>query len=262
MNLNKSLNEKQRISTESTRPSFSSSCSSSLSSLDCNKTAQPEESSFDRIIFPEIPSRDAVLTQPCTSPHLGQQSLDLQDVVKDSMYREAGGLSVKTSTKEEAVAHAVKHKDSPRPLQLSKYVDRSYGIGNKGKQILLLISRSPLEFLLNFKKHHDSASTSSSQSDLIKSFPVDHNDSFSTSSKGNDLKMEIRIPKSPRCSSKELISPRQKNPDLIMKPISRLPIESAPWKQPKGSQASQKLAKISAEIPNPFLTVTVRSKRD
>ncbi|XP_021809912.1 protein LONGIFOLIA 1 [Prunus avium] len=132
MNLNKSINEKQRISTESSRASFSSACSS-LSSVDYNKTAQPGTSSFDRIIFPETPPRDPV-TQSSTSPKLGRQSFDLRDVVKDSMHREARGLSVKTATKEEAAGRAVKHRDSPRPLQLSKLVEGSNGVGINGKQ--------------------------------------------------------------------------------------------------------------------------------
>ncbi|PQM42157.1 protein LONGIFOLIA 1 [Prunus yedoensis var. nudiflora] len=97
MNLNKSINEKQRISTESSRASFSSTCSS-LSSVDYNKTAQPGTSSFDRIIFPETPPRDPV-----------------------------------TQSKE-AAGRAVKHRDSPRPLQLSKSVEGSSGVGINGKQ--------------------------------------------------------------------------------------------------------------------------------
>ncbi|KAI4335893.1 hypothetical protein L6164_014490 [Bauhinia variegata] len=129
MSLNKCVIEKQRISTESSRASFSSSCSSSLSSVDCK--AQPE-ASFDRIIFPETPSRDPVMNQTSISPHLGRQSLDLRDVVKDSMYREARGLSVKTAAKEEASIYTKKHRDSPRPLQLP--ADASYGIGIEGKQ--------------------------------------------------------------------------------------------------------------------------------
>ncbi|PON70556.1 Protein LONGIFOLIA [Parasponia andersonii] len=126
INSNKSVNEKQRLSTESSRASFSSSCSSSLSSLDYNKTTQQEVSSFDRII------RDPMMNQSSTSPQFGRQSLDLRDVVKDSMYREARGLSVKTTTKEEAAGHRVKHRDSPRPLQLSEHMDG--GIGISGKQ--------------------------------------------------------------------------------------------------------------------------------
>ncbi|XP_002514640.2 protein LONGIFOLIA 1 isoform X1 [Ricinus communis] len=379
MNLSRNLNERQRSSTESARPSFSSSCSS-MSSLDYNKPAQSEASSSDRIIFPETPSRDAVLTQPSTSPHFGRQSLDLRDVVKGSMYREATGLSVKTSNKEEAIGHGMKHKDSPRPLQLSKSVDGSYGNGKKGKQntntpvdlkeslkVLAKLREAPwyynesrerpqssyeskdgfsytsckdvprfsydgremnrLSFesrdtikstlklkelprlsldsrvvsmqgsnsepkasnnskdlrygansnekvcdlqqplgtqkrpsnvvakLMGLEALPDSASTSSSQSGLTRSFPVEHSDSFSIPLKPNDLNRPVRIPKSPRSLSKEPISPRWKNPDLIMKPISRLPIEPAPWKQLEGSRASQKPAKLSAKTSNPFPTV-------
>ncbi|XP_048329775.2 protein LONGIFOLIA 1 [Ziziphus jujuba] len=133
INLNKGVNEKQRLSTESSRASFSSSCSSSISSLECNKTNQ-QEASFDRIIFPETPSRDHVMNQSSSSPQLGRQSLDLRDVVKDSMYREARGLAVKTANKEETAGRIVKHRDSPRPLQLSKPMDGSNGVGVSKKQ--------------------------------------------------------------------------------------------------------------------------------
>ncbi|XP_076949673.1 protein LONGIFOLIA 1-like [Bidens hawaiensis] len=53
--------------------------SSSFSSLDCNinKTSHPEA---DRIMFPKTPSRDSSTRQ-------SRQSVDLRDVVKDSMYR-------------------------------------------------------------------------------------------------------------------------------------------------------------------------------
>ncbi|KAA8541048.1 hypothetical protein F0562_025011 [Nyssa sinensis] len=134
-NSNKNVNEKQRVSTESSRPSFSSSSrSSSFSSLDCNRAAQPETSSFDRIIFPETPSRGSAMNQSSASPQFGRQSLDLRDVVKDSMYREARGFSSKNTTKEEVADYVMKHRDSPRPPQLSKSIDGSYGVGISGKQ--------------------------------------------------------------------------------------------------------------------------------
>ncbi|XP_044486710.1 protein LONGIFOLIA 2-like [Mangifera indica] len=133
-NLNRNVSEKQRLSTESSRASFSSSCSSSLSSLDCGKTAQQEASSFDRIIFPETPSGNPAMQQGSTSPHLGRHSLDLWDVVKDSMYREARGLSVKTAAHDESAGRSLKHKDSPRPFQVSKSGDGSYNVGVSGKQ--------------------------------------------------------------------------------------------------------------------------------
>ncbi|XP_050220794.1 protein LONGIFOLIA 2 [Mercurialis annua] len=377
MNINKNLNEKHRSSMESARPSFSSSCSS-MSSMDCNKPAQPEASSFDRIIFPETPSRDAVISQPSTSPHFGRQSLDLRDVVKDSMYREARGLSVKTTTKEEGIGHPMKHKDSPRPLQLSRSTDGSYGNGTKGKQnvnapdlneslrVLAKLREAPWYYnetrerprssheskdgyphmlskdahrfscdgremnrssfesrdtikstlklketprlsldsrdismrgsnseskasyiskdlrnggnsnekacnvqslgtqkrpsnvvakLMGLEALPDSGSTSSSQSGVTKTFPVEHSDTFSAPAKAIDFNRPVWIQKSPRSLPKEPISPRWKNPDLIMKPVSRLPIEPAPWKQMDGSRASKKPVKLSAKMENPFPTV-------
>lgn len=116
--LNRGLNEKQRLSTESSRASFSS-CSSSVSSLDFKAEV---ETSF------ETPSRETFMNQPTVSPRFGRHSLDLRDVVKDSMYRDPRGPSGKSTAKEQSAIHAMKHRDSPRPLQMSKYVDRSYGV--------------------------------------------------------------------------------------------------------------------------------------
>ncbi|XP_061376724.1 protein LONGIFOLIA 2-like [Gastrolobium bilobum] len=146
--LTKGVNEKQRISTESSRASFSS-CSSSLSSLDGKAEA---EATVNRIIFPETPSRDAVMNQPTIFPHLGRHSLDLRDVVKDSMYRDAGGLSAKTTAKEEASIHAMKHRDSPRPLQMSKSVDGSYRVGIDGKQSVPIDLKESIRVLTKLRE--------------------------------------------------------------------------------------------------------------
>ncbi|XP_039131470.1 protein LONGIFOLIA 1-like [Dioscorea cayenensis subsp. rotundata] len=93
----KNCSENQRVSMESSRTSFSSSsCSSSFSSLDCNKSTQEP--------------------QP-------NESLDFRDVVKDSIYKEARGLSIKTLTKEKdefKKKNAFKHRDSPRPDSKSR----------------------------------------------------------------------------------------------------------------------------------------------
>ena len=120
-NPKKLIKEKQRISTESSRTSFSSSsCSSStFSSVDCNKTAQTELSSLSQTSFPYTPSRDLPTTQLDSSPRLGRQSLDdLRAIVKDSIsiYREGRGLSVNTTARKETVSRPVKHIDSPRPM--------------------------------------------------------------------------------------------------------------------------------------------------
>ncbi|XP_010260208.1 PREDICTED: protein LONGIFOLIA 1-like [Nelumbo nucifera] len=128
---NKNTNENQRVSIESSRASFSSSsCSSSLSSMDCNRAAQLEHPSFDRSIFPETPQREPTSIEPNASPQLRSQPIDFRDVVKDSIYREPRSLSVKTTTEEGTVSRTVKHRDSPRPLQLTG----SYGVGTNGNQ--------------------------------------------------------------------------------------------------------------------------------
>lgn len=379
LNKNKSISEKQRISTESSRASFSSSCSSSYSSLECHKAAQQEPSSFDRIIFPETPSRDAVMNQSSTSPRLGRQSLDLRDVVKDSMYREGRGLSVKTAAKEEMVNRSIRNKDSPRPLQVSKSFNESHGVGISGKQIVPADLKESLRVLaklqeapwyhtnegrelprtsyeangswnpisrdaprfsydgreinrLSFESRDNMKSMSKMKelprlsldsregairgsNHLIKSFhnganlnnkssnppsslgaqtrpsnvvaklmglemlpgstesshnqsglnnntcSVEENGLFLRSVGASVSNRPIRTPKSPGSSMKDPASPRWKNPDLVMKPISssRFPLEPAPWKQLDGSRGSQKqtnkAVKVPAKAPNSLPSV-------
>lgn len=133
MSSNKSVSDKHIISTESSRASLSSSCSSSMSSLDCKAQA---DSPADQIIFPETPTRDSVMNQTSTSHHLGSHSLDLRDVVKDSMYRAARALS-----SEEAAIRAMKHRDSPRPLQLSKSFDGKQSVPIDQKESIRVLTK-------------------------------------------------------------------------------------------------------------------------
>ncbi|CAK7355724.1 unnamed protein product [Dovyalis caffra] len=120
----KGLKEKHTTSTESSRSSFSSSpCSSSISSLECSKASQLEPSSFKQNVVPKNHAWDSHRYQPNGSLQSSQQSLDLRDAVKDSIHREARGISVKTSTKREAGGQTLKYIDSPRPLRYSNSVD-------------------------------------------------------------------------------------------------------------------------------------------
>ncbi|KAF8114323.1 hypothetical protein N665_0039s0087 [Sinapis alba] len=92
-----------RASTKSSRVSFSSSCSSSSPlSSELNRETQPEISAYDRVIFQESP----VMSQ---GSGLG---LDLRDVVRDSMYREARGIY--------EVSRHKRRDDSPRPYGLKQ----------------------------------------------------------------------------------------------------------------------------------------------
>ncbi|KAK6155010.1 hypothetical protein DH2020_009258 [Rehmannia glutinosa] len=113
--------EKPRISTESSRASYSSSsCSSTFSSLDFNRIAQPETLSLRPKNNPESPFQIKATKEPQPPLTKSTQSLDLRDVVKDSMYREARTLSIKSLAKDERKGTVMKHIDSPRPSQLSK----------------------------------------------------------------------------------------------------------------------------------------------
>lgn len=381
----KSIPEKQRLSTETSRPSFSSSSrSSSFSSLDCNRPAQPEPLSFDRMIFSEIPSRDPAMSHSSASPQFERQSLDLRDLVKDSMYRELRDLSVKTTTKEVAADCLVKRRDSPRPLQLAKNSDGVYSMGPDGKQNLPVDLEESLNVLAKLRDapwYYDepsklsrsssyqlrdgsfysvtkdaprysydereinqtsfesydsvkqtlklkelprlsldsressmrsldsdlrssfisrnmqkdgghsndqvpsfhqtlksqpqppsvvaklmgleslpySASNIESKMSSIKSSPVKEPDPFSRSSKAIDKYIPIQTTNSSRTSWKEPTSPRWKNSDSVMKPMSRLPIEPAPWRLLDGTRGSQKPAsrhlKAPAKAPTPFPSV-------
>lgn len=95
-----------KVSTESSRVSFSSSCSSSFPlSSELNREVR---STDDRVIFSESLTSDPVMSQG-NGTCMG---LDLRDVVRDSMYREVRGLS--------EVCRHNKREDCPRPYALKQ----------------------------------------------------------------------------------------------------------------------------------------------
>ncbi|XP_019157011.1 PREDICTED: protein LONGIFOLIA 1-like isoform X2 [Ipomoea nil] len=99
------LKGKQMASDQSSKIYPSSPTPSNLSSLSRYRTPQLESPSD----FPETPKK---------SLHLGRQSSpDIQDVVKESMHREARSVSIKSVAKVEGKIHLLKHIDSPRPLK-------------------------------------------------------------------------------------------------------------------------------------------------
>ncbi|KAM2683229.1 hypothetical protein EV1_044873 [Malus domestica] len=112
----KAVKEKQRNSTESSKTtvSSSSSCSSSLSSFEHKKATQQEPSPPSQTISNDKDARDPSVKQPNVLMHIRRQSFDLQGLVKDSMHREARGISVKPAAKD-GVGHTLKYIDSPRP---------------------------------------------------------------------------------------------------------------------------------------------------
>ncbi|XP_006345115.1 protein LONGIFOLIA 2 [Solanum tuberosum] len=382
---NKTVQDKQRLSTESSRPSFSSSSrSSSFSSLDCNKTSQQEPLAFDRLSFAETPSREPATGQPNASPQFGRQSLDIRDVVKDSMNREAQRFSAGPAVKEEVTESMSKPGDSPRPVQTLKNFDGAYDSGPNGKQNLSVDLKESLRVLAKLREapwyssehreltrslsyHSKDTSTLSvskdaprfsydgretnhvpfEQRDISKSTlklkelprlsldsrvsPVRslnsepksnfssksmQKDSGNTNAKSPTMQQTSGIPARPpsvvaklmgldtlpgamsstdskmglstssqveepvsfprssevsdpykpiRTSNtsknlwKEPTSPKWRNPDMAMKPISRFPIEPAPWKQPDRTRVYEKPISRTTKTPvkpaHPFPSV-------
>src|ERR1044072_7460809 len=98
----------------------SSSCSSSMSSLDFSRTIQMEPPSISQIKVPENSNSGAARKQPGSPRH---QSIDFYDIVKDSMQKDVQGLLVKTVAKGEKKGRILKYIDSPRPLLAHKSVN-------------------------------------------------------------------------------------------------------------------------------------------
>ncbi|KAK8652561.1 hypothetical protein V6N13_126592 [Hibiscus sabdariffa] len=118
----KTSKEKQRFSFESPRTSLSSSsCSSSFSPVECSGESHLERSASSQTTFRETPRKEISNYQSNASLQSSQNSLHFRNVVKDSIYREACGLSIKTATKVEAGQHqTLKYIDSPGLLQSLK----------------------------------------------------------------------------------------------------------------------------------------------
>lgn len=372
---NKTLQDKQRLSTESSRPSFSSSSrSSSFSSIDYNKTSQQEPSAFDRLSFAETPSREPAAGQSNASPQFGRQSLDIRNVVKDSMNREAQRFSAGPAMKEEVTELMSKPGDFPRPVQTLKNFDGAYDSGPNGKQNLPVDLKESLRVLAKLREapwyssehreltrslsyHSKDTSTLSVSKDaprfsydgretnpvpfeqrditkstlklkelprlsldsrvspvrglnsepksnfssksmqkdrgntnaksptlqqasgtqarppsvvaklmgletlpgamsstdiktgLSKSSQVEEPVSFPRSSEVSDPCKPIRTSNSSKNLWKEPTSPRWRNPDMAMKPISRFPIEPAPWKQPDRTRVYEKPISRTTKAP-------------
>ncbi|CAH2067201.1 unnamed protein product [Thlaspi arvense] len=330
------VKEKQRVSTESSRVSFSSSCSSSPSSSEFNRGVQPEASAYDQANFPESPTSDPEMTEGNGFSHLG---VDLRDVVRDSMYREARGLSVKTPMTREEVVRRSRREDSPRPYGLKQSTPADlnesfrflaklretpqhynevgakdaprYSVDShdtlKSRQRLKELPRLSLDsrerVVLNSSvdlksgKLSESFSGSSSSSKkrppsvvaklmgletlpgsplgrdihqygLNKIDSFDHsNDPFSRSLREKNLNRAIRFsPSSPRSLGKDPSSPRWRNSDFVMKPLSssRFPIEPAPWKQADRNRVLQKQAMPVKSAPSeaPKFPPTVYSEME
>ncbi|TKV95511.1 hypothetical protein SEVIR_9G368300v4 [Setaria viridis] len=114
------------LSMESSRVSSSSSSCSSLSSLDGSKPVQQELPYINKDPAVGRTVRSSRSLKSCNKEVKSKQrNTDFRDVVKDSINREPGVLAIKTTTM--AQRNGL-HKDSPRPLLISKSTDGTYVI--------------------------------------------------------------------------------------------------------------------------------------
>ncbi|KAL5659366.1 hypothetical protein ACJX0J_032529, partial [Zea mays] len=126
--LSKCTTENSSLSIESSSDSSSSSPCTSFSSLDGNKSVQQELPYTSEELFAQRPLKSSPsLREPDMNAKSGHPNAGFRDIVKDCINRDSGGLTVKTSVHE--ARRNGQHKDSPRPLLLSKSMDGTCIIG-------------------------------------------------------------------------------------------------------------------------------------
>lgn len=124
----KCMTENSSLSIESSRASSSSSSCSSFSSLDGNKSVQQELPYINEELFVQRSLKSSPsLKESDMNTKSGHPNVGFRDIVKDSINRDPGGLTVKTSLQE--ARRNGQYKDSPRPLLLSKSMDGTCIIG-------------------------------------------------------------------------------------------------------------------------------------
>ncbi|KAG0545700.1 hypothetical protein BDA96_02G384700 [Sorghum bicolor] len=124
----KCMTENSSLSIESSRASSSSSSCSSFSSLDGNKSVQQEPPYINEELFVQRSLKSSPsLKESDMNTKSGHPNVGFRDIVKDSINRDPGGLTVKTSVQE--ARRNGQYKDSPRPLLLSKSMDGTCIIG-------------------------------------------------------------------------------------------------------------------------------------
>ncbi|XP_066398010.1 protein LONGIFOLIA 1-like [Miscanthus floridulus] len=123
----KCMTENSSLSIESSRASSSSSSCSSFSSLDGNKSVQQELPYINEELFVQRSLKSSPsLKESDMNTKSGHPNVGFRDIV-DSINRDPGGLTVKTSVQE--ARRNGQYKDSPRPLLLSKSMDGTCIIG-------------------------------------------------------------------------------------------------------------------------------------
>ncbi|CAN6470217.1 unnamed protein product [Victoria cruziana] len=155
--------QRQRKNTDSSIDSqSSSSCSSSFSSAECNRSSLTGPLCFDETLTYQKAHGPATDNKPGMStpwngntnfmPQTARQAIDFREIVKESMYREVQGLSINSRARKEIENHLERKRDSPRPLQVSKFVDECPLKGVSAKPKTPLDLKESLRVLARLKE--------------------------------------------------------------------------------------------------------------
>ncbi|KAK1435860.1 hypothetical protein QVD17_01632 [Tagetes erecta] len=294
---NKIVPDKNRASTESSRDSFSSmSRSSSFSSLDCNINNKTSHQEPDQIVFPETPSRDSLTRQSRQTVDLRdvikdsmykhtptvkedgpdhvvdyRESLDALAKFQESSWycneprefsrsksyqlRDGSSFSVPKDCprfsydERETNRLPFQSRDNPKAViskQLEGRESSNSSIRNLESDDVISADRGPIQSrppsvvakLMGLEALPDSSSSNQKDSGLGHFGP-------------------IKIHNSSRSSPREPTSPLWRNTE--MKPVSRFPLEPAPWKQRDGARSPQRPVSRTLKSPtiihSPFSSV-------
>ncbi|XP_057804988.1 LOW QUALITY PROTEIN: protein LONGIFOLIA 1-like [Salvia miltiorrhiza] len=291
----KNVQEKQRISNASPRASFSSlSRSSSSSSLDCIRASQIEFSSLDR-------------TRESSSPQFSRHIRDLvKDSMYRKNSEIMNGVDTKQGIDDD-VKVSVRAVEAPRHHTEGRRLVRSLSYHSRddypslitrdaprfscdGREVKLDLSKSTLKLKDLPRLSLDGRPTSVQQDSGgklqqsarppsvvaklmgLETLPhsIDNNSSVTKSYQDKDFIHKSR-PFAEREANKlwkEPNSPRWRSPDSSMKPLSRFPLEPAPWKHTEGRRSSQKprpkttrgAAKAETAFPSVYSEIEKRLK--
>ncbi|KAJ1291773.1 hypothetical protein BS78_02G342000 [Paspalum vaginatum] len=224
--LSKCTTENSSLSMESSSASSSSSSCSSFSSLDGNKSVQQEIPYVNEFFVQRSLNSTPSLKESDTKsgPNVG-----FRDIVKGSINRDSGGLTVKTSVQE--ARRNGQYKDSPRPLLLSKSMDGTCIIG---------IDRStkvPANVTESSRRLQEQSRFSCDDRRLLR--PAENQESRRPSSRPKEL------PRLSLDSRKESLSPSSRQKNLSYKRTDDILLDTLrPQDSPSHRRASSVIAKL------------------
>ncbi|KAF5769914.1 putative protein LONGIFOLIA [Helianthus annuus] len=253
--------EEDRVSVELPRNSFSSSSSSTvMSSLDYSKRVQTEVSSSCQSVISESSSSPFSRRK---KPNLSILSPDIRAVVKDSMTREPRVVSI---AKDERVGTAMKHIDSPRPFPPQKHDRSNQNLretarfscdGRESRYQYMKIKELPrlsLDSRQGYINNSANDLISNKRPSSVVARLMGLEALTGTNDESKTLKTNSCLNEEPVINSRSTKEDKQKHDSTSVSPqrgvkvkvkvnhvMTRIPLETAPWKQEGGGRGPFKI---------------------